>query len=372
MCLLATSLPAQGDPQTVPAAKEAQQSGEELPSLDTCIKALREWRSSWVTIRINAHEWNLEGLAECNPDADPKAPDYIEKHSPRHEFVWADWEATRCEIRTVMGGKEHYVTSRGTDGEQPWGSNSAMGNPSVLKHVQLYVPLQDRPLYSATIVVPIHGVWFNSPGWWLDEELQKKPYSVLGWEKVDGHRCFKVYSSDGRNSKTLWLDPEIQYLPRKRMKLGLPLPDDTTTKREYADPFTGKTEWAYLYTWHATRISEVDGILFPSRGTFDEVDWEIDHITVNEPLARSYFGPPAGQPGVTKFTDYVNGKAWKTPDPNRPAKPATQPEKPTTALSDSPVEAVPEQSLWIWLGLAGAICLLAGVGVALWRRRPTS
>ncbi|MBC8291143.1 MAG: hypothetical protein H8E37_12585 [Planctomycetes bacterium] len=371
-CFLASppSLPAQEEPRTEPAG--AQQPDQELPSLENCIKGLRDWRSTWVTIRVNSHEWNLKDMAECNPDADPDAPDYIEKHSPTHEFVWADWGALRFEIRTVMAGKEHYVTSLGTEGERPWGSQSKMGDPGVLKLVQFYQPVQDRPLYSSLIVVPIHGLWFNQPGRWLDEELEKNPWTVMGLEEVDGHRCVKVYWTDGRNSKTVWLDPECRYLPRKLMKLGKPKPDDTTTKREFADPYTGEKEWAYLYTWKASRISEVDGILFPSRGTFDENDWEIDQLTVNEPLDRSFFAAPKGQPGVTGFIDYANGKTWKTPDPNRPATPSNEPQQTATDSTGSPVEAVPEQSLWKWLGLAGAICLFAGAGVALWRRRATA
>ena len=372
------NLSAQQTPQT---SAEKKNAAEALPSLETCIREIREWRSTWVTIRINAHEWNLKDMAECNPDADPDAPDYIQKHSPRWEFAWADWGAKRVEIRTVMNGKEHYVTSSGTNGEQPWGSNSAMGDPAILKLVQLYHPVQGRPLYSASIVTPIHGLWFNQPGRWLDEELENNPptvmdnpWTVLGWEEVDGHRCVRVYSTDGRNSKTLWLDPEFRYLPRKRLKLGKPKPDDTTTKREFADPFTGKMEWAYLYTWHATRISRVDGVLFPSRGTFDENDWEIDKITVNEPLTRSYFGPPEGQPGVTGFIDYPNGKTWKTPDPNRPSTAHSESDETSSSNPDEEnagplVEAVPDQPLWNWLGLAGVLCLFAGLGVALWRRR---
>ena len=369
---------AQERPQ--PSAK-TKNADEALPSLETCIRELRDWRSSWVTIRIYAREWNLKDMAECNPDADPNAPDYIKKHSARWDFAWADWGAIRVEGRTVMSGKEYFVDALGTDGEQPWGSDSAMGDPAVLKLVQLYHPVQDRPLYSASIVTPIHGVWFNQPGRWLDEELENNPptvmdnpWTVLGWEEVDGHRCVKVYSTDGRNSKTLWLDPEFRYLPRKRLKLGKPKPDDTTTKREFADPFTGKMEWAYLYTWHATRISRVDGVLFPSRGTFDDSEWEIDHITVNEALTRSFFGPPRGQPGVTKFIDYPNGKTWKTADENRPSAAADEREETPAPESEGNatgplVEAVPEQPIWNWLWLAGVLCLFAGLAVALWRRR---
>ena len=340
------SLPAQDESQTQP--EDAPPTDEQLPRLETCIKKLRDWRSTWVTIRINSHEWNLKDMAKCNPDADPDTPDYIEKHSPRHEFVWADWGALRFEIRTVMAGKEDYVTSLGSDGERPWGSQSEMGNPDVLKLVQFYQPIQDRPLSVNWVIVPIRGLWFNQPGRWLDEELEKNPWTVMGLEEVDGHRCVKVYWVTDRKSKTVWLDPEQQFLPRKLLALGKPHPSNNS-RREFPDPHTGEKTWSRAYTWQASEISKVDGILFPSRGTFDENDWKIDHITVNEPLDRSFFAAPKGQPGVTGFIDYANGKTWKTADPNRSDEPPVA-EETDVAPSGPLVEAVPEQSLWKWLG----------------------
>ena len=172
-------------PVRVSAQDTSEQAGKtqpdgSLPSLQTCIRELRDWRSNWGTIRISSHEWNLKDMAECNPDADPNAPDYIEKHSPRYEFAWANWGALRHKYTTIQAGKVHSVTSRGTNTEYSWKGSHVFEAP------------QDAPLSSSRIVVPFHGLWFARPGCWLDRELEDNPWTVLGWEDVDGHGCVKI------------------------------------------------------------------------------------------------------------------------------------------------------------------------------------
>ncbi len=332
------SLPAQDDQPTQP--EDTQQTDEQLPSLETCIHGLRKWRSTWKTIRIICDESNSEEPPEGN--SAPDDPVDTEIYSGRHEFAWADWGAMLYKLRFQRDGRDCYVTVFGSDGTHQWSTKTEMEKPDVIKMVQVRQADSKHPLSCKYEISPLIGLWQSSTGRWLDERMAAEPWTVLGFEEVEGHRCVKVYWQRQRISNTVWLDPECRFLPRKFMELQKVDPSRTDVKREYLDPRSGEMTWSHGETWIAHEIREIGGVLFPCRGTDQTREvrtWAIGQVTVNEPLKRSFFEAPQ------------NSSARRP----RPAE-ETQP--------------VPDPPFWFFLIPPVVFCALIFFVLALFRRRP--
>jgi hypothetical protein len=326
------------------------------PDLATIIQRLREWRSSFVNVRLAFEYWGPEFIDEGASRPSPGDP-FI-----RADWIWTDMGTGRMEYSLHRDGGILSRNVTGCDGRKLQRFAATYRDeperPGFLKSLKLGRMSSPKPT-SKWGVMPLLEVYDAPHAEWLGDRLAEQTAELLGYGEVDGERCAKV----SFNAQVLWLDPAHDFLVKRisRSRLG------------------GDTDILF----DVEEFQRVGEVWLPLRGTErrsgdapdDITRWLVTEAAVNEALDPALFEPPAPSVG-TRVEDANLGKNYRFGD-KRPgetrereiAKQAKHNLSPTEKVIA--VETFSSDLLW-WSGLLLAVCLallLVQGGIVLWRRR---
>ena len=267
------------------------------PTFDEIKTALHDWRNSFSTIRVVWFGWNDKLTRNLIPGIDPNMP-LDGNFGTREEFDWADFGAYVHRFDSLREAQVSSRSHRGNDGLQPWSATNTEGKPDHWFAIRREKPIPDRPIMSNVVKSALHGLWIPNLGMWLPDILEKHDSVALDrFEMREGVRHAVVRVEWESNRQEFWLSPDHGWLP------------------DYSESFyRNKTDtgWGPAWEWIAEEFKTFgDKTLFPARGKLLSkqelmVDWRVHEVTVNLPLARADFGPPAPHVG-TKIYNNVTG-----------------------------------------------------------------
>lgn len=385
---------------------------EEPAALSRVIRGLIRWQESFGSIRLLSHDFCREVVRSRNP----AFPDDAQLDGLTWGTRTTLWYENSFRIRysqeELNGESVEARRLRAVDGFRIWLTTSSQGDPNQYSRIDVH-PLQsqaspqmvsanEHPLRSQFLMLALKGLWQENQCCWLGDRLQQNSrVEYLGPELVEDHPCEMVRTSErisnlsavGSYQEIWWLDPELQYLPRKYVRLD-PYYNSAAEIRNLT------SVWLVSEFQTAKSDNSADRpIVVPLSGTYQReylrgrsrnlirefYEWKITEVTVPHSIPDAILEPPAPTP----LTIVYNNEFALDPGPSPiPAGPmhleaavlppgATMIEtqlEPLGALRriDSPPPGVqpvkPASVRWFSFPLAGSAAAFAFCIFALWQR----
>lgn len=315
--------------------------------LNAIAQSLRQWRSSFVTVRLVWETWDPQLLQEKGA-LRPSPNDRFN----REQWIWSDVGGTRQDDWMYYRGQVVGRSSWGLDGRKlllfraEYGAKGA--NFEFLGKLLLNRMSSPKPK-SSHGVAPLITLYQPAEDLWLGDSLAIDKAHLEKYDEVDGVRYARLQIKKA----TVWLDPNHGYL----------------VKRVVAPQNGSPVQW-----FAVEEYLRVGQLWFPERGVHHDAHWLVTDVAVNEPLAANVFDPPAPVKG-TLVTDGIKHIAYTYgSSQSEEGRERAMAETAKKGMNDvpAPVSAVVPRSPWMSLSFAlllvSAAFLLTGL-VILWKRR---
>lgn len=307
-------------------------------SLEDIAKSLREWRSSFVSVRVVAEQRCPFAVRRDHPALADASDEKIAKYYWQTDWTWTDWGALKIERRTFLDGILTYRTLTATDGKEWFHADFADGDAERLKSIRILKARQSNPQISENFP-PLHHLWDAGRGRWLDRSLLEN-YAAGQWNLTNPNSSNdpNIVTVDSR-FEVLELDRTHNLIPRS----SFPKVDPEYGKRGriyYVDEYQEVKPGIYFPKYCRMRQ--------PHEGEECNSFWDLKSVVLNETYPRSYFAPPPMSPGTL-----VAREVPKIPNPKSE----------TPAPPQNPISATPPSSgsmIQIGLFLAAGITLAMG------------
>ncbi|MBM83526.1 MAG: hypothetical protein CMJ78_23450 [Planctomycetaceae bacterium] len=353
-------------------AQEESATQRPLPTREEISASLKEWRESFVNVKVEWHSWPREELVDIKIAETDKV---FKNYYMGWEFLWADTGGFAYQESDVSDGVVQHRIAMGGDSERTWFTRTKLNKAKEgWEMIEIDPSLSDRPMGSNITLDALYGIWFGLQGRWVDAILtSEESVTVEGWEEIDGNECVivKVHRKPdvrGADVETLWLDPSRDYLPRQRLEEGY---------------FRGRDTLSIAKFWRANRFRKLNETTwFPSDGYLclgskeppPVFMWQFKEVEFNTGIDSSRFQPPKGVEGKTRVIDHISNTV--TLFGNTPSKSSMDiaGADPTSLSGRSPITAKASDPInWrLWLSGFGVLSLCVAVVVRQIRLRSFS
>lgn len=206
----------------------------------------------------------------------------------------------------------------------------------------------------------------NSPSFYPFEEILRQPHEIRGAERLPSKEIHLALSHAGGRLE-LWFDPKVNYLVRKSEMV--PVGDPTIQLRHEVLTFSEPSPGVFVPVTVEHRAFKKG----PLRATVQTV---LSELKVNNPSTKAALRIP-GIAGL-ECIDLTRDIKYKIDaDGNRAGPeskvevlrgaPPVMPAPPV--LPANVVQSQPSTSWWVWLLIVSAVIVVAGLALAIVRRR---